>query len=58
MCQETYIVPIEEKLNVTLVTVKIGNVEIPNILLDTGLLFDGIMIYNPNYQDSLDLTNA
>lgn len=42
----------------TLVTVKIGDVVIPDILLDTGLPFDGIMIYNPDYSDSLDLTHS
>ncbi len=57
-CQETHVIPIKVKRNITLVTVKIGNIEIPDILLDTGLSFDGILIYNPNYKDSLDLTNA
>ena len=58
ICQETHVIPIKVKRNITLVTAKIGNIEIPDILLDTGLPFDGIMIYNPNYKDSLDLTNA
>jgi len=58
ICQATDVIPIEMNRNITVVTVKIGNVEIPNILLDTGLPFDGIMIYNPDYKDSLDLTNA
>ncbi len=58
ICQETHVIPIKVKRNITLVTVKIGNIEIPDILLDTGLSFDGILIYNPNYKDSLDLTNA
>jgi hypothetical protein len=57
-CQETHFIPIKVKRNITLVTVKIGNIEIPDILLDTGLSFDGILIYNPNYKDSLDLNNA
>lgn len=57
-CQETYVIPIKVKRNITLVTVKIGNIEIPDILLDTGLSFDGILIYNPSYKDSLALTNA
>lgn len=40
------------------VDVKIGDVVIPDILLDTGFPFDGIMIYNPDYSDSLDLTHS
>ncbi|MFC2093912.1 hypothetical protein ACFLSV_08440 [Bacteroidota bacterium] len=56
--QEKSVLPIDASRNVTLLTVKIGDVEIPNILLDTGMPFDGIMIYNPDYKDSLDLTNA
>lgn len=56
--QEKSILHIDATRNVTLLTVKIGDVEIPNILLDTGMPFDGIMIYNPDYKDSLDLTNA
>ncbi len=56
--QQSNIIPIISERNITLVTVKIGNVEIPKILLDTGLPFDGVMIYNPDYRDSIDLTNA
>lgn len=40
------------------VTVTIGGVVIPEILLDTGFAFDGAMIYNPDYRDSLDLAGA
>ena len=58
ICQEAHVIPIKVKRNITIVTVKIGDIEIPDILLDTGLSFDGILIYNPNYKDSLDLTNA
>ncbi len=56
--QETNLIPIKSERNITLVTVKIGDVEIPKILLDTGLPFDGVMIYNPDYRDSIDLTKA
>ncbi len=56
--QEPNVIPINSERNITLVTVKIGNVEIPKILLDTGLPFDGVMIYNPDYRDSFDLSNA
>jgi len=40
------------------VTVKIGDLVIPDILLDTGFAFDGLMIYNPDYRDSLKSPNA
>jgi len=41
-----------------MLTVKIGDVEIPEILFDTGMSFDGILIYNPDYRDSIKLPNA
>ncbi|MBA7521361.1 hypothetical protein ES705_13468 [subsurface metagenome] len=56
--QKKSVVPLKVIRNKTHVTVKIGNIEIPDILLDTGMPFDGIMIYNPDYKDSLDLTRA
>jgi hypothetical protein len=56
--QEPNVIPIKSERNITLVTVKIGDVEIPKILLDTGLPFEGVMIYNPDYRDSFDLSNA
>ena len=40
------------------VTARVGDVFIPDILLDTGFAFDGLMVYNPDYQDSLDLTDG
>ena len=52
------VIPFKTLRGKTLVTVKIGNVVIPDILLDTGLPFDGIIIYNPDYSDSLDLTHS
>jgi hypothetical protein len=52
------IIPIEMKHDVTLVTLRIGDTTIPRILLDTGMPFDGVMIYNPDYRDSLDLSRA
>lgn len=57
-CQEKSVIPLEIERNKSLVTVKIGNVVIPKILLDTGFAFDGLMIYNPDYNDSLDLRSA
>ncbi|HSG26922.1 MAG TPA: hypothetical protein VLA34_00480 [Candidatus Krumholzibacterium sp.] len=52
------VIPFEEVRGKTHVTVRIGGVEIPDILLDTGFAFDGLMVYNPDYQDSLDLAGA
>jgi hypothetical protein len=40
------------------VAVRVGDVEIPDILLDTGFSFDGLMIYSPRFRDSLDLAGA
>ena len=57
-CQKQIVIPLKVERNRTLVTVKIGNVVIPNILIDTGFTFDGLMIYNPDYKDSLDLSNS
>lgn len=31
---------------------------IPDILLDTGFTFDGLMVYNSDYKDSIDLSSA
>jgi len=58
VCQEKSVIPLKVENNRTLVTVSIGNVVIPNILLDTGCTFDGLLIYNPDYKDSLDLADA
>ncbi len=57
-CQNNNPVPISVDRDKTLVTVRIGNITIPKILLDTGFDYDGIIIYNPAYRDSLDLTAA
>jgi hypothetical protein len=56
--QEKSVIPLDVTRDVTLVTVTIGDIVIPNILLDTGFAFDGLMIYNPAYKDSLDLSNS
>lgn len=52
------VIPLNEINNKTHVTVTYNNITLPDILIDTGLAFDGLMIYNPDYRDSLDLTNA
>lgn len=57
-CQNNDPVPIKKERAKTFVSVRIGNVTIPKILLDTGFAYDGIIIYNPSYRDSLDLTAA
>ncbi len=56
--QETNSIAIKVVRNKTMVSVKIGNLLIPDIILDTGFAYDGLMIYNPEYNDSLDLNNA
>ena len=56
--QEGYVIPINSERHKTMLTVKIGNVEIPEILFDTGMSFDGVLIYNPVYRDSIKLPNA
>jgi predicted aspartyl protease len=53
-----HVIPLSEVNNKTHVTVTFNGVEIPDILIDTGFSFDGLLIYNPDYRDSLDLTNA
>lgn len=55
---EKHVIPVEVKHDITLVEVKIGDTVIPKILLDTGMPFDGMMIYNPDYRDSLGLSEA
>ncbi len=57
-CQDNKYIPITNFNNKTLITVQLGNKTIHEILLDTGFPFDGIIIYNPVYRDSLDLSNA
>ncbi len=57
-CQEKNITPIKTERNKTLVAVKVGNVVIPNIIFDTGLAYDALMIYNTAYLDSLNLSGG
>jgi hypothetical protein len=51
-------IPVDVKYNRTYVTVQIGKYVIPYILLDTGFSFDGLMLFNSSYRDSLDITRA
>ena len=57
-CQDNKSIPIKNLRDKTLITVQLGNKTIHDILLDTGFDFDGIIIYNPEYRDSLDLSDA
>jgi len=56
--QEESVISLKVERNRSLVTVKIGDAVIPDILLDTGCMFDGLLIYNPDYKNALDLTHA
>jgi len=56
--QDKSVIPLDATRGVSLVTVRIGDVVIPKILIDTGFAFDGLMVYNPDYKDSLALTNG
>lgn len=51
-------IPIKISRNKVVTDIIIGNTVIPDIMLDTGMAYDGIMIYNPSYKDSLDLSKA
>lgn len=58
ICQASSVIPVDNSRGVSQVTVRIGDLTIPRILLDTGFAFDGLMVYNPAYRDSLDLAGA
>jgi hypothetical protein len=51
-------IPLRTRGTKALITIKIGDVVIPDVLLDTGFWYDGVMIYNTEYLDSLDLSHA
>ena len=51
-------IPLETDGPRDLVTIKIGERVIPDILLDSGFSYDGLIIYNTQYLDSLDLSHA
>jgi len=51
-------VPFEATNNRTYVTIQIGNLTIPYILLDTGFGSDGLMLFKEAYRDSLKLDHA
>jgi len=51
-------IPLETQGPKDLITIKIGGIAVPDILLDTGFAYDGVIIYNTGYLDSLDLSRA
>jgi hypothetical protein len=56
--ENTNVIPLTDVGIKSHVTVRVGDVTIPEILLDTGFAFDGLLIYNADYRDSLDLTRG
>jgi hypothetical protein len=42
----------------SLITVKVGDRVVPDVMLDTGFAGDGLLIYNPEMRASLDLSHA
>lgn len=44
--------------NRTILPVKIGGIGPLKILLDSGMAFDGLLLYNPDLKDSIELENA
>ncbi len=51
-------IPIVMERNITIIPVKINGVGPLKIILDTGMAFDGLLIYNPDLNDSIKLNNA
>ena len=57
-CQEPPEIPIALKHDKTLITLSVDGIVIPDIILDTGFSYDGILIYNPEVREKLDLAGA
>jgi hypothetical protein len=55
---ESQPIPINVLRNKTIVPVKVGQSRTLDILLDTGMSFDGLLIYNPDLTDSIILNNG
>lgn len=51
-------IPIKMERNKTILPVTIGDVGPLDILFDSGLSFDGLMIYNPDLRDSINLNKS
>ena len=58
LCQEKLIIPFEITRNRTQLPVRIGNSDILKIILDSGMAFDGVLIYNPDVRESIKFHNA
>ena len=56
--QEGATAPLQISGNKTFITLRAASLTIPLILLDTGFCFDGVILYNPDYRDSLNLDGA
>ncbi len=56
--QENKVIPLNIKHSRAMIPVKLGDLTIPDILLDSGYPVDGMMIYNPDYRDSVHYPNA
>ena len=50
-------IPFEVERNRTILPVKVNNSRILKIILDSGMSFDGLLIYNPDLKDSVNLAN-
>ena len=48
-------IPIKMERNITLVPVRVGDSDTLKILLDTGMAFNGLLIYNPDLDKSIHL---
>ncbi len=51
-------IPIKMERNITILPVVVGRVGPLKILFDSGMSFDGLLIYNPDLKDSIKLDNA
>jgi hypothetical protein len=50
-------IPFHTLRNKTIVPARVGDSRVLNIILDTGMSFDGLLVYNPDLADSLHLEN-
>lgn len=55
---ESQTFPIKMERNRTILPVKIGGIGPLKILFDSGMAFDGLLLYNPDLKDSVKLDNA
>jgi len=50
-------IPIKVQRNKTILPINMGNSRILNIILDTGMSFDGVLIYNPDLEGKIPLNS-